>query len=62
MRKGQNSICWDCAKACGDCSWSDHNEHKPIKGWNAVKTTIKGDKGLTVDSYLVIECPEFEKG
>ena len=61
MRKGQNSICWDCGKACGGCSWSDHNEHRPVSGWTAERTSIKGDKGARVESFLVIECPEFEQ-
>ena len=59
----QQTLCWDCANATGGCSWSNHWEHKPVDGWNAIKTKIKvhnptqNEKIST--SYIVIDCPEF---
>ena len=49
----ERTICWDCQKTCGGCSWS--REFKPVEGWEAVETTdYAGDK-----SFLVRKCPEF---
>jgi len=48
------TICWDCAKAIGGCSWS--NSLKPVKGWTAVKV-----KKTETESFRVIKCPEFER-
>ena len=61
-----STLCWDCDKACGKCSWS--KELKPVKGWKAVPTkvkngftTFKGTKNFSiVDSFDVYDCPEFE--
>jgi hypothetical protein len=61
-RKKENTLCWNCANACGKCCWS--KKFKKVKGWIAKKTIIKGDpNGLepNIDSYLVIECPKFIK-
>ena len=52
--------CWDCAKACGGCSWSDHWEHSPVPGWVAERTELRINNGLFSESFVVIECPEFE--
>ena len=54
------TICWDCSKACGECSWSDHWKHKPVKGWKAIRNDLHC-KDITVESYVVLECPEFER-
>lgn len=48
----QHTLCWDCAKATGYCSWSSILE--PVKGWTAYPT-----KANTYESYRVTECPEF---
>ena len=49
----ERTICWECEKTCGGCSWS--REFKPVDGWEAVETTdCTGDK-----SFLVRKCPEF---
>ena len=64
MPRGANiaqTLCWDCAKACGRCSWSDHWKHRPVKGWTAVEHRLRVNKGNFVTSYLVTACPEFEK-
>ena len=53
------TICWDCANACGGCSWSDHWKHKPVEGWNAVRNDLHNKDGAVIESYIVYECPEF---
>lgn len=50
--------CWKCKKAVGGCSWSDRGV--PVKNWRAEKTVIKENEG-NLDSYLILECPEFVK-
>lgn len=50
-----STICWDCKKAIGGCSWS--NYFIPVKGWTAKPTTKTGG----IASYLVIDCPSFER-
>lgn len=56
----RQSICWDCRKASGLCDWTDHWKHMPIPGWQAEKTFLRC-KGELTESYLVIECPEFDR-
>ena len=53
----QSTKCWECAKATGFCSWSQ--EFKPIKNWNAVKTKHVNNNGVPLETYLIIDCPEF---
>ena len=48
------TICWDCKKAIGGCSWSE--TLTPVEGW----TAIQNDKDNT-ESYKVIMCPLFER-
>lgn len=59
------TLCWQCAKCGGFCDWSRREDYKPIKGWKAVysplRTVICG-KVTKMDSYIVLECPEFVKG
>ena len=53
-RKAVPTLCWDCRKATGGCSWSD--ELKPVKGskgWLVHKQTYK--------TVQIVECPEFER-
>ena len=54
------TICWKCEKACGDCSWSDHWMHEPVKGWKAIKDRVRTNSGEYDVSYTVLKCPEFE--
>ncbi len=51
------TLCWECAKSCGECSWA--REFKPVEGWEAKPTTIKGE-GYKYRSYRVISCPQFQ--
>ena len=55
------SLCWDCKKAIGECSWSE--EFKPVKGWDATPTVIKSSAHNIdpfVDSFIVHSCPLFD--
>lgn len=61
-----STICWNCEKACGRCSWS--RSFDPVKGWEArptkvlvLNTTQDGERTkVYVDSFDVYSCPEFE--
>lgn len=55
----KKTICWTCANACGGCSWSDHWKHRPVPGWKAEKALLRVNRGEMVESYSVIECPEY---
>ena len=57
------SICWDCKRAVGGCSWSELNDKadgvrfQPVEGWKAtISTNIYSDGKAT---YEVRECPLF---
>ena len=54
MTQTKMTLCWDCKKACGGCRWSD--KLLPVPGWTAKETTNK----IGV-SYIVLECPQFER-
>lgn len=58
--KGE-TLCWDCQKNTGSCPWS--SSFTPVEGWRAIPTKIntyqKFNEGI--DSYLVLECPQFKK-
>jgi hypothetical protein len=61
----KDTICWNCKRATGFCSWSE--KFIPVKGWKATPTIIKianrYGKNKTYDnSFLVHECPLFERG
>lgn len=62
--KNETTICWECKRATGFCSWSE--DFTPVEGWRATPTKIKvgraNGRDLFVDSYLVHECPLFERG
>ena len=50
------TLCWDCGRATGECSWSARLV--PVEGWVAKptkKTTYSGEES----SYIVQECPQF---
>ena len=53
-----DSLCWECARACGGggCPWAD--SLKPVQGWK-----ILGKKSLSRTSGVtVVYCPMFIKG
>lgn len=53
------TLCWDCANACGNCSWSSVPP-TPVSGWIATPT---GAKKTSTDkssgSFIVRQCPRF---
>ena len=55
------NICFDCARACGGCSWSARFE--PVPGWTAepVKTKYYADHSgpQFTDTYSITACPLF---
>lgn len=53
-RKAHATICWECAKACGGCSWSEYAVYEPVPGWKALPGKIQ-----EIDTWVVLECPEF---
>lgn len=58
---GRRQLCWDCAKACGKCSWSQ--SFKPVEGWDAEPTVIFTQCRINViPSYYIRGCPEFVQG
>lgn len=59
MARIEHTICWDCKKACCGCSWSA--EFKPVKGWVATPAKIKSIQGQYQGSFIVHECPQFER-
>lgn len=54
------TLCFTCANACGNCSWSD-TSFQPIKGWTAQPTKVKMAAVHTgiVDSFHVTACPQY---
>ena len=58
-----DTLCWDCKNSTNNgCEWS--RSFKPVEGWNAVPSAILvgGANDKYTDSYLVLECPKFERG
>lgn len=54
------SLCWDCRNATRPmvCSWA--RDFTPVKGWKATPTRI--GNYCPYESYLVRECPLFQRG
>lgn len=57
MPQKTNSLCWECARACGgaNCPWAD--SLKPVKGWVLAPNAKNQTRGVTV-----LYCPMFFKG
>lgn len=53
------TLCWDCAKALGGCSWSDF--FIPVDGWEARKFHKDEASRPDHESYFVYQCPEFQR-
>ena len=63
--KRTTNICFDCAKACGGCSWSKRFE--PVPGWTAEPVVIKSFETLLggpkfTKTFHITACPQFERG
>lgn len=58
----KDTLCWTCtAPGTGRCSWDDSKGNVPVEGWVAEKQVINMQSIGLVDTYLVIECPLYEK-
>lgn len=60
--KKSDSICWNCKRNCGGCSWS--RDFKPVTDWTATKKTYrvisnKRYPPIIYDSYTVTNCPYY---
>lgn len=53
----KETLCWECRRAGGDCSWSHHGE--PVEGWLARETAIRNSPTTSLVSYEVLCCPMF---
>ena len=51
------TICWNCQRATGGCSWSQN--FKPVDGWKVQKTSIRESGVRNFESVKVLECPKF---
>ena len=66
-RKGYNvpTLCWKCANSYAHKCSKFAKPSKPVEGWEIkpcrMKTGINNGKGLYVDTYEVINCPNFEQ-
>ena len=58
MVVSEPTLCWDCARAIGGCSWVD--DKKPVEGWTATQTQKKSTL-ITYESYCVHDCPMFKR-
>ena len=56
--KGEQ-LCWTCSKAYGGCNWSACFE--PVEGWTAEPVVICPNTNHPVETYHIIECPEYEE-
>lgn len=60
----KDSLCWDCQKAIGKCSWSEYGKQEPVPGWT-VEVTKRTERvnGYTYDrtGMTVLACPLFEE-
>ena len=52
------TICWRCANAYGQCSWS--RNFTPVEGWDAERRDVKTIIDGYVESYIVNNCPMYE--
>lgn len=57
--KSKDTLCWDCLKCEGGCSWS--RDFIPVEGWDATDDS-RYDHGHLVEKYVVKSCPEFKYG
>ena len=53
------TLCWDCAKAIGGCSWS--KRLRPVAGWKIIPTRKTSSDGRNYASCIVLDCPEFKR-
>lgn len=58
LKTPRSQPCWDCAKACGGCVWSE--KFQPIPGWVATERPMSYNGKTKATSYAIQYCPEFE--
>lgn len=59
--KTEQTLCWRCKKSyLGGCDWAD--DFRPVEGWNATRKDIHSSDHKTFESYVVHDCPKFERG
>lgn len=51
----KDTLCWGCANYA-KCSWS---KGVPVENWKAEKTII-GNSTSIVESYCVLDCPQYQ--
>ena len=50
------TLCWDCERACGQCSWSERDpetdqiRYEPVPGWTAVPTVLPSNNTFNRDN------------
>lgn len=57
----QPTKCWECEWAAGKngkCPWA--TKFEPVPGWEAIPTKLLVSGRQKIDSFIVVECPEFE--
>ena len=71
MRRNNDlsSICLDCQRACGGCSWSavdpitEKIRFEPVPGWTATRVRLNlggsTEKNRYCDTYRITACPQF---
>lgn len=65
-KRPRGTLCWDCARYCGGCSWTAVGadgavQFVPVSGWTARTCQWRGINGIET-SYEVLACPLFEEG
>lgn len=68
-RKCGTNICFDCQRACGDCSWSEIDQKtrkprfEPVPGWTAevvhYPAWMNGNKAKYEETYHITACPLY---
>ena len=53
----KQTLCWDCKRSIGKCNWS--KRLKPVEGW--IANTVNPTLSKPYSTYLVEQCPEFER-
>ena len=53
------SMCGDCVRSVGLCSWS--HSLKPVPGWDAEMVLRRNNDGSYTKGFCVKSCPEFIK-
>lgn len=62
----RTSLCFNCQRACGGCSWSEVDavtnkiRFEPVAGWTAEKRTMYFEGAMqSCETYYVTACPKY---